>query len=291
MVSGLGVLQLFTLQQPRCCYSSVLDLPPVDPPTPGFILPARYAGRVQYTAAVQLEIAAGIASLMVGVYVGLACRTVRRTKRAETIFLLLLFGIVAGCSVITPRLLPAVNALMQHTIACECPTLPTFQLWEQRGTAAVAVLLVGVAGLLLTPMRGSVRRQAQAIVARERMLSYLLAVGTVLLAASVLRISALAVWITSYFAKDDQPGIQALMNATAATWGMYYSLFLAATYVPTLLVLRTRLRAIAASIDQHAPPIWYDKALFTASPLQEIGSVVGILTPVLVGEAAKLLEL
>jgi hypothetical protein len=251
----------------------------------GTLTPDMYAGRARYIAAVQVQLAAIATAVCVGVWMllRLVCN---RPRRIAFVLLVLGFGAISAGLLINERQSPAFHALMLKTVAREFSMVEDVRFALERSTAVAATLFAGIASLLLLPQgRGldALRRTA----AHYRLLTYLLPIGTVLLGADVLARTVLGMWATTYFANKN---IDPLVESIVAGWGVYDSLFLAAIFIPTALVLRFRIQELTANVDRNAPPDWFDAQLLSESPLQILSRVGAILTPFLVGQASKLLQ-
>jgi hypothetical protein len=251
----------------------------------GTLTPDMYSGRARYIAAVQVQLVAIATAVCVGTFMLL--RLVRkRPGRIAFVLLVLAFGAISAGLLINERQSPAFHALMLTTVAREFPVVEDMRFVLERSTAVAATVLGGIASLFLLP-QGRDLEALRRTAAHYRSLTYLLAIGTFLLGADVLARTVLGMWATTYF---DDKVVDSLVESIVAGWGVYDSLFLAAIFIPTALVLRFRIQELTANVDRNAPPDWFDAQLLSESPLQILSRAGAILTPFLVGQASNLLQ-
>lgn len=246
------------------------------------------ASQVDYTAAMQIQVAAIIGAVGAGlVLILMAIRSMPRPLRFR-----ILLGVVIGAAALL-----ALAILDSQSSGIVCKLLPEksnaeFFVAFDKGetldvfTGIAAAILAVAASLLIVVPKGSAMARLKQTVDNDRRLSYLLALGTVLLAAQVFSKTVLLQWVACYYSpepKDLKKAMETLGERIVAGWGIYDSLFLAATYIPTALVLKMRTRHWEEKADLTTAPRWLSDTSFL-----EIARVAAILGPFVVGQAANL---
>lgn len=296
MAAGLGLHGHFSDNEPpHCCGSSDLKLPapPGDRvPSTGALRPEIYAQRIRYVAAGQFQVATIFAAIGFGLAlaVPLAFGNTQHGRTSYAIAAVTL-GITAALTFIGTTTSPALHALLELTVEHEFASIETFRILLEQLTSVAATVLVVTASLLLFPVSGNLETRLRTTAERHTALSYLLALGTALLAGDVLLKRAAGQWSLSYFVDPDCAVLRELVDGIVSGWAVYDSLFLAATYIPAAVVLRGRLARYASEVDVQPPPAWFDKTWLTISPLQEISRLIAILGPFLVGQASDIANL
>jgi hypothetical protein len=261
-----------------------------DPP-PGTPAEA-HAGQLDFIVAMQVQVAAILAAVVVGI--ALAWSAIRARTRSEMpiVLAILLLGAVAFTVLILDSQSPdEYDRLMTKTVETTKPLVDVIhiRLALDRITAGAATILAIATTFVLFPAKGDDRLRAT--VGSYRCLSYLLTAGTMLLASHVLTNTVLMSWAATYYpAGASRAPVVALGKSLINAWGVYDSLFLAATYIPAAAIVRTRLRNWGLSeVDPKAIPSWFDPKWLLSNSLEDIGRAAATLTPFIVGQAANLI--
>jgi hypothetical protein len=250
-----------------------------------------YAARVTFVAAAQVQVVAIAATVTFGgaLLLPLLCEG-RRTAR-RIFALTVVAGAVASATYeLRPDTFFAFHHAVATTIATEFEAIERWRIGFEQATSIAASLLVAILSLLLLPPAGSIERRIKITAEHNRRLTYVLILGTIVLAGSALLKTCLGRWITAYFDPPSQQVVRSFVESIVSGWAVYDSLFLAVTYVPAAVVLRLRLRRYAEEIDLKAPPPWYEPQWLTSSPLQDLSRVLAILAPLLVGQASDIVS-
>jgi hypothetical protein len=268
----------------------------VRPPlgTSEFTLTAeRYAGRLDFTAALEVQVISIVVAVAVGI--GLAMSAIRKSARSDrrVIAAIIAIGVVAALIIILDEQSPPeYGALLKETVAQHLTEVNTLRLTFELMTALTATILGIATALVLLPAEGdAIIPRLEAAAESYRRVSYLLTVGTIVLAADIYTKTVLTKWAVTYFTSEvDKAAVAALGKSIVTGWGVYDSLFLAATYIPSALLLRTRLRVWGTAVDLKTAPAWFNAKWLSDTSLEDVGRAAATLTPFIVGQAANLIK-
>jgi hypothetical protein len=296
VVTVVAMAMIVTFVQSEGCCSAA-DIQKADPPQDriprsGNLLPELYAHRIDYAAAAQFQ-AAGIAAT-IGFGGALLIAQIRKGNRRQRLGFalgIITLGILSAMTTIRPETSASLHHLLQRTVQTEFPSIETFRIGMERMTSVAAFLLIALAGLLLLPVQGDPESRLRESVKRHGELSYLLALGTVLLVGDVLLKMVAAKWAVAYYVGAQREALASLVQGIASGWAVFDSLVLAAAYIPAAVVLRSRVRDYASKVDQKTPPSWFDKDWLVTTPLQDVSRLLAILAPFLVGKATDIAAL
>lgn len=124
---------------------------------------------------------------------------------------------------------------------------------------------------------------------RVRLLRPILYVGAATLVIAVFRLSATHAWAVSYLPPDGELG-KAVANLTTGivgTLGTLFTLLIGGIYLPAALILRGRLRAVAAT--QPDPQAWMASHGMALTLPQSLPRLLALLAPLLAGPLGDLL--
>ena len=162
----------------------------------------------------------------------------------------------------------------------------------------LACLVLASCVVIWPPRAGRKQRPAE-LARRMDSLRLLLYTGTAALVTTVLRVSMTFRWGLSHLpsgsdAAPDVAGVvkvlQGFASAFISTQAASYTLFLAAVYVPALLVLQGRAEALAgARLPAPQKEEWLRKRGLAASLSEHLPRVVAILGPFLAGPLGDLI--
>ena len=292
---AMFMIGTFAKRSKVCCGSA--DIERIQPPEKRMpknehLLPELYARRIDYVAGAQFQVAGIVATFGFGGALLLAqIRRGDRRRRLAFAAAIMAFGIIFPLTTIRPETSASLHDLLVRTVQNEFASIETFRITMERLTSTAAILLILIACLLLFPVHGSVESRLRETAKRHGELSYLLALGTVLLVGDVLLKMLAARWAAEYFVAPQREQIASLVQGIASGWAVYDSLVLAAAYIPAAIVLRSRLRKYAAEVDLKTPPAWFEKEWLVTSPMQEVSRLLAILAPFLVGKATDIAAL
>lgn len=250
-----------------------------------------YAGRVSFTTAAKLQVLLFIASFGTAMFIGWrSLAEWGRLRRVVILMTLVAAAVILAVTAVTPALTPTLARLIERTVVTDCKSVLGVHLLLDRMTFIAGFLFIAVGSFSLICPSGTLRNRLRRMAAQQHELNALLIVGTLFMAASIFRIAALSRWIESYAVTDDlAAGLRAVLGAILQTWGVYYSMFLAAIHVPCILLLRRRLQNAARAMNFETPPPWFDAQWLKVSLPQEIGRMAAILAPFIAGNSADLL--
>jgi hypothetical protein len=124
---------------------------------------------------------------------------------------------------------------------------------------------------------------------RVTLLRPVLYVGAATLAIAVLRLSATFGWAASYVPADTELGraVSSLVAGIVGSLGISFTLLMSGLYLPAALLLRARVKALAAT--KPDPEAWLTSRGLTLSFPQYLPRVIALLTPLLAGPVGDLL--
>jgi len=94
-------------------------------------------------------------------------------------------------------------------------------------------------------------------------------------------------WAETYFDSDaSRHAIHALGQRIVVGWGVYDSLLLASTYVPTASILKARMAQCAEDVPETERPQWINPQWLSDTPIHDLARLAAILAPFAVGQAA-----
>ena len=160
---------------------------------------------------------------------------------------------------------------------------------------AVVVSFIIAASLTLLPTPPQSNTSPEHCLAERMFLlrQALYAAGTVLVAATF-ELGAVYRWPGAFIRHTEAPHLDALANAMVVTFGILYSLFLAAVYLPAVTVLGSRAETLARERVGDSPQRrrwWLRKHDLVASPRAQIASIVAAAGPLLGGPVSALMSI
>jgi hypothetical protein len=285
----------FASRQGACCTTDKIDaiqaLTNGSKTKPATVKAESYAARGNYATAARLQLLTLAGAFVVGSIV--MARGMTRRKRflrcaAPAFTLASALGL--ALSLISPQMTPTLTRLIELTVETDCKNTLSVNLLLDRLTFVAAALFTTSAAVLLVRPHGVLRIRLRELAMQRHLLNTLLAMGTVTMAASIFRMSALGAWIESYATSTEvRAGLHAMTSTTVQSWGVYYSMFLAAAHVPSAALLKQRIKRAARATQFAVQPDWFEPDWVKESWLVEIGRVSAILTPFIAGHAADIL--
>lgn len=182
--------------------------------------------------------------------------------------------------------------LLHITVARVFPSINIFnRIFDAVGMTAALCLACASCATIWKRDLQSVQGE-QELGQRIRMLRYILYVGAVMLIIGVFRLSVMLNWGTSFFIPDSAAGktVATLTSSIVTMLGTYYTLIIAAIYLPPALILRYRARQLASAQAPEEQEGWLDKRGFTLSFTDYLPRILAILGPLIVGPIGDLLN-
>lgn len=173
---------------------------------------------------------------------------------------------------------------------------------------AASLALVAACCLLLLPVRrkhddrngelpkldseSRLRRDLAPITHRLRSLRIFLYVATLLLVIGVLRMQAVMDWVLTFLEPGDAEALGGLTSTVSSVIGAFYSLVLAAVYLPAAHVLKTRAEAAidGSGAAEEVKDRIRESTVFSQSLNAVLPRLAALLGPLLAGPFAALLE-
>jgi hypothetical protein len=214
----------------------------------------------------------------------------RRGSTWQVPFVIAAVAIAVACALI-PRqgYMPTTVQILTLQVEKQCPNAVEFVVQQERGGAFAVGLLVCSLSILLLP---SDRDTDQDLASRMRSLAYVLYVGTALLIASMLRLSALYEWVVLVAEESSRESLKLLASSLMRVWGVYYTTLLATIYLPAYLILRKRGHALIEGASTEAErEKWLKDRGLALGATDILPRLVAILAPIIAGEAGKLVGL
>jgi hypothetical protein len=203
------------------------------------------------------------------------------------------------------------GAVLQNTIGSDPlgePQIVRVMAVANALSLAASLALVAACCLLLLPVRlkpddrdgelpefdseSRLRRDLAPITHRLRHLRIFLYVGTLLLVVGVLRLQAVMDWVLTFLEPGDAEALAGLTSTVSSVIGAFYSLVLAAVYLPTAYVLKTRAEAAidASRAAEEVKGKIRESTVFGQSPNAVLLRLAALLGPLLAGPFTALLE-
>ncbi|HEX7833190.1 MAG TPA: hypothetical protein VF787_26275 [Thermoanaerobaculia bacterium] len=213
------------------------------------------------------------------------------TWRAAVLIGAMVLGL--ACALI-PReaFMPTTVEILNLQVEKNCPNATEFVVLQERGGAFAVGLLACALAILLVPATADTPDTDRDLASRMRSLTYVLYVGTALLIASMLRLSALYEWVVLVAQDSAQESLKLLASSLMRVWGVYYATLLATIYLPAYLILRQRANVLVGTQGTEAQRAkWLEERGLTLSVTDILTRLAAILAPILAGEAGKLVGL
>lgn len=260
---------------------------------------AVYVGGAMWTLVCGLHVLVSLAALIASIYVlrgGLGARPEGWRGWLIVALAVAWAAFIASLSTIWltgERSAPA-PWLLSQTVGRMLPRINIYnRLFDALGLT-VGVMLAAAACAAIRRDEGP-DPDGAALAGRMRLLRTLLFVGAAALVVSVVRLSVTLNWGGSFLPAAETPegkNASTLITGIVSALGVYYTLLLAAVYVPAALVLRGRAYSLAVA-QEPAPEKrgeWL-KARGLALTLPEyLPRILAILSPILVGPVADLIK-
>ena len=163
--------------------------------------------------------------------------------------------------------------LHRATIGDALPGIGKFNRFAE-ALSLTAALSLAVAGCAILWQRDpNTGQDAESLKRRMNLLKPVLYVGAVAFVLAVLRLSATHSWALSYLPSENELGkaFNSLTMGIVGTMGTTYTLFIAGVYLPTFLILRSRLK----EVDPALPD--------TTGWMQLLTRVMALIGPLLAG--------
>jgi hypothetical protein len=127
------------------------------------------------------------------------------------------------------------------------------------------------------------------VLQRVRLLQPVLYVLAATLVIAVFRLAATHAWGASFLSPDGELGktVTSLTTGIVGTLGTFFTLLIAGIYLPAALILRMRLRKVAATQDQ--PETWLANNGMSLTLPQSLPRVIALIGPLLAGPLGDLL--
>jgi hypothetical protein len=157
------------------------------------------------------------------------------------------------------------------------------------GTGHISRIHTGLLSARQDDQAGHVEQLATALQSQSRRLQAVLFAGAAVLVAGVIEVDALYSWAVSLADLTNYPdGAGKAVTATAVVpTATFFSLFLAAAYIPAALILRQRAATLAiiavGTTAQADRSKWLQDNGLSISISTQVSSVVALLAPILAG--------
>jgi uncharacterized membrane protein YhdT len=142
-----------------------------------------------------------------------------------------------------------------------------------------------------TDAKEQLRLRLLPVTHRLRYLRIVLYVATLLLVVGVLRMQSVMEWVLSFVKPEDAAILSGLTGVASSVTGAFYSLVLAAIYLPSAYILRARAEGMIAEV---AAPLEVKKEIRESAVLSHslesvVPRIAALLGPLLAGPFANLL--
>jgi hypothetical protein len=263
-----------------------------------------YSSRLLWTLTVGLCVLFSLAGLLLGGHVIASSLNPGNVKRGawKTLLSLLVSVGVAGLFLASHAGNPA-HPWRQFMHARLVGEYPSVMGWTPRldvlGLVVGLFLALASTSLLICTYKQTDFKEEtfRGLVKRSRALLY---IGALLLVASVARAIFLFRWSLDYIQVQDEPSsaarltfenLEYVTSSMLLAQGTFYTLLLAAIYLPAALLLREHGTKLIQPAASTVPAGAVERWLRDTSVAERIPRVLAILSPILAGPAAELLKL
>jgi hypothetical protein len=216
------------------------------------------------------------------------------TEEIRWVVILIVIGVAIDVSLFLSLLTahdtysPA-QQLLRATVGQVLPWINKFNRFAEALSLTGTICLAAAASATLWHRDVNAEFDETQLMQRIRLLRPILYVGAATLVIAVLRLSAVHGWATSYLAPEGELGksVASLTNGIVGTLGTLLTLLLAGIYLPAVIILRARLRQLAA--QQADPEAWMASHGVGLSLSQFLPRVVALLAPLLAGPLGAIL--
>lgn len=270
---------------------SVGNNPSLFGPEESMIRALRYGGRMIWTMVAEIYLIICIAALAVASI--LTFRFVPRLPILSVASVLVLSFTLGILLFANPRLHMLVFLVVfERAITPDIPAIAQItNFYNSLGNATAFSLLIAIVAILMPPQESDMQEMEQ-ISNRMNSLRIVLYTGTILLVGTMLLKRTIFEWALAYTSQEEQ-AVEAgriLISNLLAMDGGFYTLVLAAAYLPATVILRRRAELTMDSAGQEAE----EEAKFKQHGLalsftESFPRILAILGPVLVGPIGELL--
>jgi hypothetical protein len=269
----------------------------------GFSISERSAS-LNLRASMLLLLGATLASVLLSVW---SFRLAYRTARGPVLVILGLMGVLGVVGIVLAASPESATGVLRQLVAAVERNSAAFRenglaslslLPKDVGESTAVILGAGMACFAVLPRRVDARELA----VRARRIRLLLYCGAAMFVFGILVVRTNAIWLLSFFAPAAE-GAEAgefakttagLVSGVTNLGGAFYSLMLAAVYIPTAVVLgrlAERLGKTAAGEDAEPEKIrgWLEERELLVSWRGQLTRVGALLAPVLSSAAVQLL--
>ncbi|HEX9918828.1 MAG TPA: hypothetical protein VGA87_06660 [Pyrinomonadaceae bacterium] len=254
-----------------------------------------YVDRVHWTLAGGLHLVVSVAALLVSSFViyrmldHLGAR-----ERLLFIFIALFIaadiGLYVAIHTASDVSSPA-QILLEQTVARVLPDINFYnRLFDALGT--MVGITLAVASCTIIWRNTGVQPEERELRNHLRLLRGLLYAGAAALVIGVLRLAATLHWGGDFWTDNSPAGeeVSKLTTGIVSSLGISYTLALTSMYVPTVLVLSARARALAKNESPDKQEEWLKNHGLTLSYLGYLPRLLALLGPILVGPVGTALS-
>ena len=253
----------------------------------------RYSGRITWVLLGEIYLFICIAALAVAAVITFQLFPKRPFISA---FIVIILSLIVGLFLFSkPELHMAVfEIIFKKTIAHDVPSIELItNFLNSLGNAAAFSLLLTSCATLLASYINSYSEGLDQLANRMKKLQIVLYTGTVLLVATMLLKNSIFQWALAYLSQEEQftEIARDFVSSLLSMDGIFYTLVLAAAYLPAAFVLHRRARILA---DFPSEEIEKEKKLqehgMTISFTESLPRILAILGSILVGPVGELLN-
>ena len=264
---------------------------------------AAYSARTIWSSLFFLHICISIAALVVGIYIMQQATRGYSARLPQIILIIFVFYTLAQIFIFANTgSYWVVKQLLNQTIAVAAyspfPYITNFVfLLDKIGFVAASFLAID-AGLTLLKPASSTEPEHKHLAQQMDLLRLTLYAGTAVFITTTLMWSFTMRWAMVYIYPQNgyyYDSTLALANSQLIVRGIYFSVLLAATYLPAAAIQNWRASQIASIQKPKAPPIeranWLKDNGLGMTPLEFLPKLVAILGPMLAGSVTELFNL
>lgn len=200
--------------------------------------------------------------------------------------------------------MPVMENILNSTIADSLTGVPVIlgimkAINSLTYVAAIAIVICACAILLPRKAEGKTVAGNQDDAATEKLsvlseqmkdLRVVLYVSTLLLIIGVLRMNAVTQWSLTFISPDAVEAAQTFFISMSSVIGGFYSLILAAVYLPAAFILQQRAKFVSEGLTPDKRPEALKSQGFTFSFRETMPRIIAILGPLLAGPIGELFK-
>jgi len=271
--------------------SAIGESPAADSADERQLLALRYSGRITWFFLSEIFLYVCIGTLVIASF--LSTRVHQQPRIILSLGILIPAGMVGLFFHANPQLHMAIFlTLFENAITPDVPTIArNINFLNSLGNAALFSLLLASCILLRPVQNESLPESLKELSMKTKDMSIILYTGTALLVTAIMLKDAIYQWSLAYTAQDSSIEIARDFITSLLAWeGGFYTLVLAAAYLPAMLVLQRRAQLLMGpAVSETEKEIKFKELGMNFSLKESLPHILAILGPFLTGPVGDLL--